>query len=197
MTTPIRPVRSPATRIARTVTPSAAKPRRAPGPSRRARPRRSACPRTDPPEPPSGRRRGTALAQQHPSGDVAAVLDVVVGRDDDVEHEVADDDDRGPIGHATPRARRAILRGREAGIAVEHTSGDACRPGRSGGGPPVAVVNRRTTNSAGRSGAKATSMIARPWSMSSWVIVLPRPQCTSHASCGRVPGARPGARAGS
>ena len=118
--TPIRPVREPATRRTRGVTPS-----RPDGvderPARpcRGRPRRRAGLRAEPAEP-AGRVGGrAALAERDPARDVRPGLERSGRREDDVEHEVAEDED--PGGAGGPDGRPGV-RG---------------RPGRRGRGRPA------------------------------------------------------------
>ena len=73
-----------------------------------------AAPRPEPAEPARGRRRAAALAEADATRDVGAALEILGRGEDDVEDEVADDDDRraalgGPTGSA--RGREAPGRG--------------------------------------------------------------------------------------
>ena len=102
----MRPVGTPATRTARTWTPSPATAATSDRPIA-SRPDRAheAAARPEAAEPARGRRRAAALAEADPARDVGAPLEVDGRGEDDVEHEVADDDDRrtrlgGPTGPA-------------------------------------------------------------------------------------------------
>ena len=79
-------------------------------------------PRAEPAEPSRRGRRRPTRPEQHPAPDVAAALDVALGREDHVDHDVADDDDARPFGRAAhpvmgPRAPRH----EEGWHVAEHT----------------------------------------------------------------------------
>ena len=115
--TPIRPVGDPATRTARTVTPSAAKAatRALPATSRPTAHTERARARF--PQPPCRRGSRAALAQGHAPGDVRATGEVPI-RQHDIHHQVADHHDARPMSRRQAGGRGAAGGGRlEAGWA--------------------------------------------------------------------------------